>query len=137
MNLIYKIKTLISLAKGRMKEIEDKDALEVLELYPNWKSEKAYAVGDRVQYDGKLWKVLQAHTSQDGWRPDTAVSLFTQVVATADEGTLDNPIEYSVNMELVEGLYYKQNDVIYLCIRALAQCVWDLSALVGNYVQVV
>lgn len=137
MNLIAKIKTLISLAKGKMQEIEDKDALEVLELYPNWQSEKAYAIGDRVQYDGKLWKVLQAHTSQDDWQPDTAVSLFTQVITTADEGTLDNPIEYSVNMELIEGKYYKQYDVVYLCIRALAQSVWDLSALVGNYVQVV
>lgn len=137
MNLIDKIKRLIALAKSEMAVLEDKDALEVLELYPQWQSGKNYAVGDRVRYDGKLWKVVQGHTSQDSWKPDVAVSLFTQVQAGSQQGTIDNPIEYSLNMELIEGKYYVQDGVLYKCIRALAQSVWDLSALVGNYVEVV
>ena len=56
MNLKNKIKRLIALAKSEMKVLEDKDALDVLELYPQWQSGKAYAVGDRVRYDNKLWK---------------------------------------------------------------------------------
>ena len=40
-------------------------------------------------------------------------------------------------MELVEGKYYTEEGVKYLCIRALAQSVWHLADLVGNYVEVV
>lgn len=137
MNLIDKIKRLIALARSEMKVLENKDALEVLELYPQWQSGKAYGVGDRVQYDGKLWKVLQGHTSQESWKPDIATSLFTQVTISADEGTLDNPIKYSLNMELVKDKYYIENNVIYLCIQSHPQSVWHLSDLIGTFVQVV
>lgn len=137
MNLKNKIRRLIALAKSEMKTLEDKDALDVLELYPQWQSGKAYAVGDRVQYDGKLWKVLQGHTSQEGWRPNEAASLFVQVQIDSQAGTKDNPIPYSFNMELIEGKYYSQDGVLYLCIRALAQSVWNLSDLVGNFVEIV
>lgn len=137
MNLIDKIKRLIALAKSEMKTLEDKDALDVLELYPQWQSGKDYAVGDRVRYDGKLWKVLQWHTSQESWKPDMATSLFVQVQIESEYGTIDNPIPYSINMELIEGKYYSQDGVLYKCIRALAQSVWNLSDLVGNFVEIV
>lgn len=137
MNLIDKIKQLIALAKSEMKVLDDKDALDMLELYPQWQSGKTYVAGDRVQYDGKLWKVLQPHISQESWRPDEVASLFVQVQVDSEQGTIDNPIPYSINMELIEGKYYTQDGVLYRCIRYLAQSVWDLSALVGNYVEVV
>ena len=87
MNLIDKIIRLIALAKSEMKVLEDKDALDVLELYPQWQSGKNYVVGDRVKYDGKLWKVLQGHTSQESWKPDVAASLFVQVQIESEQGT--------------------------------------------------
>jgi len=37
-------------------------------------------------------------------------------------------------MELVQGKYYSENGVTYLCIRSLDASYWELSALVGNYV---
>ena len=58
-------------------------------------------------------------------------------VVKDDAGTIDNPIPFEVNMELVEGKYYTEDGVKYLCVRALAQSVWHLADLVGNYVQVV
>ena len=61
--------------------LSDEDALGVAALYPTWLSKvgEALAVGERLWYDGKLWKVIQAHTVQDEWTPDTAVSLFAEV----------------------------------------------------------
>ena len=59
--------------------LDDTEALEVPELFPNWEVGKAYAVGDRFQYGEKLYKVLQDHTSQADWTPDTAVSLYVPV----------------------------------------------------------
>ena len=79
---------------------------------------------------------MQTHTPQEQWRPDTTASLYVQVVAD-DSGTIDNPIAFELNMELVAGKYYTEEGVKYLCTRELDQCVWHLNALVGNYVEVV
>ncbi len=36
-------------------------------------------IGERISYEGKLYKVLQGHTSQSDWLPTTAVSLYVEV----------------------------------------------------------
>ena len=110
-----------------MKVLDDKDALDVLELYPQWQSDKTYAVGDRVRYDDKLWKVVQGHTSLESWKPDVAASLFVQVQVESEQGTKDNPIPFSMNMELVKGLYYIDEGLFYLCIESINQCFWHLA----------
>ena len=58
----------------------DEQALAVPILYPAWRSGAAYAAGERVQYGGTLYKVLQGHTAQDDWTPEAAVSLFAKVL---------------------------------------------------------
>ena len=48
--------------------LTDEQALEVPELFPIWNPNSiAYAVGDRVQYDSKLYSCIQSHTSQESW----------------------------------------------------------------------
>lgn len=133
--VVDKIKQLL---QEQVKQQTDEEALENIALFPTWQSKIGTQVnqGERLYYDDKLFKVLQTHTPQDDWRPDTTASLYVQVVAD-DAGTIDNPIAFEVNMELIEGKYYTENGVKYLCVRALAQCVWHLADLVGNYVEVV
>ena len=58
----------------------DERALEAVPIYPAWKESKSYTVGERIRYNGILYKVLQAHTSQEDWTPDVAVSLFAKVL---------------------------------------------------------
>ena len=58
----------------------DSVAAEVPELFPVWKSGEEMPVDKRVQYNGVLYKVLQAHTSQDDWTPDVSPSLFALVL---------------------------------------------------------
>ena len=65
--------------------LTDSEAFDVAELFPMWKGEHEYAVGDRVQYESKLYKCLQNHTSQEDWTPDTAVSLWVEVADPAIE----------------------------------------------------
>jgi hypothetical protein len=36
--------------------------------------------GKKIQYGGVVWKVLQDHTSQEGWEPGAAPSLFAEVL---------------------------------------------------------
>ena len=134
-DVVAKIKQIL---QEKVTEQTDEEALGNIELFPTWQSKIGVQVnqGDRLYFDDKLFKVLQTHTPQEDWRPDTTASLYVQVVKD-DAGTIDNPISFELNMELVEGKYYTEDGVKYLCVRALAQSVWHLADLVGNYIQVV
>ena len=45
----------------------------------------SYEVGKRVEYNGVVYKVLQAHTSQATWNPADVPSLFAKVINEQDE----------------------------------------------------
>lgn len=134
--VVEKIKKLL---QAQVAEQTDEEALENIELFPTWQSKIGTQVeqGERLYFDDKLFKVLQTHIPQEQWRPDTTASLYVQVVTDSGQGTIDNPIPFELNMELVKDKYYIEYDIKYLCIRELAQSVWHLADLVGNYVQVV
>lgn len=59
--------------------LDDASALDGIELFPTWKTNTAYAIGDRIRYESTLYKCVQAHTSQDGWIPPTVPALFIEV----------------------------------------------------------
>ena len=115
--------------------VDDNTALRMMDFYPEWTANTAYSVGFKVQRNGKLWRVVQAHTSQVGWEPENAASLWEQINET-HIGTMDDPIPYDGNMALTAGLYYVQNYVIYLCTRDTGNPVYNpLAELVGLYVE--
>ena len=64
--------------------VDDATALRMVEFYPEWADGQAYTVGYKVQHGVKLWRCLQAHTSQDGWEPENAPSLWAKVLAGQD-----------------------------------------------------
>ena len=137
---IVQMSQALTLAKSQALELDDARAIEVPALFPTWESRIGAAVeaGERLFHKGRLWKVLQDHMAQADWMPDTTPSLFAEVAADQEQGTIDNPIPYNGNMALEEGKYYTQGGVVYLCIRDTVNPVYnDLSALVGLYVQVV
>ena len=115
--------------------VDDNTALRMLDFYPEWAAGTAYTVGYKVRRDGKLWRVVQAHTAQVGWEPENAASLWEQINET-HAGTMDDPISYSGNMALTSGLYYMQDWVMYLCTRDTGNPVYHaLDELVGLYVE--
>lgn len=132
------VEKLKQLAQAQVAQQTDEEALNNIELFPSWQSliGKQVEIGTRLFHDNRLWKVRQTHTVQEEWKPDVATSLYVQIVAD-DSGTESNPINFEIGMELVEGKYYTENNVKYRCIRELAQSVWHLADLVGNYVEVV
>ena len=79
------IKSIVSLRESAT----DEQALDAVSIYPSWQSGKTYKIGERVRHNGVLYKVLQAHTSQNDWTPDAAVSLFTKVLITDPETTTE------------------------------------------------
>ena len=70
---------------GLLPNLSDEQALQVPLMFPKWQEGKEYVVGDRVLYLGVLYKVIQAHTSQAGWEPDIAPSLFAKNLIVKDE----------------------------------------------------
>ena len=60
--------------------VDDNTALRMREFYPEWAAGADYATGYKVQRGGKLWRCVQDHTSQDGWEPESAPSLWAKVL---------------------------------------------------------
>lgn len=57
--------------------LTDEQAASAPMIYRAWDGNGAdYAVGDRVQYSGYVYKCLTAHTSQEAWTPTDAPSLI-------------------------------------------------------------
>lgn len=123
--------------------LTDQEALQAKELHPSWESlvklgSVAAKAGYRFHYGGKLFKCVNANpTFQADWVPGiNTAALYTQIDET-HAGTRDDPIPYEGNMELVEGSYYTQDGVVYLCNRSSGTPVYHkLADLVGLYVEV-
>lgn len=62
-------------------DIPDEKALQSSKLFKKWDNNGIiYEVGQRLNYNGVLYKVLQTHISQSDWTPDTTPSLYTKVL---------------------------------------------------------
>ena len=59
-------------------DLTDDIAYTAPQLFPQW-TLKQYTTGDRVQYQGALYKCIQAHTAQSDWTPDVVPALWTVV----------------------------------------------------------
>ena len=59
--------------------LEDKKALQYMEMYPLWQSALSVKVNESYQYNGRLYKVAQAHTTQADWAPDITPALWTVI----------------------------------------------------------
>lgn len=119
-------------------ELNDTEAAKIPLCYDSWKTNTAYKVGDRVKWDGKLWKCRQAHTSQENWKPHIETASLWEVINVENAGTLDDPIPYDQTMTVYNGKYYLEEGIIYKCIRDSGQPLYATCAsLVGNYFEVV
>ena len=130
----YNLKALLHKASSYL---SDNDALDGIELFPLWGTNKQYEVGNRLRYNERLYKVLQNHISQADWLPNITPSLYAEVERQGQGDTPDNPIPYNNNMELLENKYYLQDNVVYYCFRGTGVPVYNnLVDLIGLYVEV-
>lgn len=65
--------------------LTDDEALKAAALYPAWSAQDTYDAGERVRFDGTLYKCLQPHAAQPDWTPTAAPSLWAKVL-TSDTG---------------------------------------------------
>lgn len=121
-------------------KLSDEVAIEVPELFGRWAAGTDYQQDTRLQHEGGLYRVRQAHRSQAIYPPGIpgTEALYARVERPGQGGSPEDPIPYEGNLELYEGKYYAQDGVTYICTRSTGTPVYHpLSALVGLYVEVV
>lgn len=70
--------------------LTDEKAMEVATVFPVWAPGVSYPVDDLLTYgtndvgDPQLYRVVQAHTSQEDWLPSETPSLYTPIGLTDD-----------------------------------------------------
>lgn len=99
--------------------LTDNEALSVKEVYPTWESkiDNTIEQGYIVLHNGNLWRVRQTHIALEVYPPSIHTAALYEVVEYRYEGTKENPIPYIPPMEIYEGRYYIQDNVLYLCTR--------------------
>lgn len=97
-------------AAGAM--LTDEQAASVPALYSAWETGTAYNAGDRRIYGGVLYKCLQAHTSQDDWTPDVAVSLWATVLIP-DPDVIPDWVQPDSTNAYMTGDKVRYNGVVY------------------------
>ena len=133
---------LIELLAEARANITDERALKFQAMYPQWAVGLVVEVGQRYQYGGRLYKVVQAHTTQADWTPDVTPALWT-VIDVTHAGTIDDPIPAVAGMEYVYGKYYIEGKTVYICKRTgeaeggTIVLQFLPSQLVGQYFEVV
>lgn len=61
-----------------IKDLDQGSKDELLKSYPLYEIGKEYKLNDVLNYNGVLYKVVQAHTSQSDWIPDKTPALYTE-----------------------------------------------------------
>lgn len=133
-------------ARSQAQSLSDQDAIQAKILYDEWadlckESYVAQEIGFKFVHKKQLYKTAQASFRfQSQWEPGSqgTESIYT-LIDEEHAGTQEDPIPYKKNMELFNGKYYTQNDVLYLCIRDSGiPMQYDLADLIsGGYVKIV
>lgn len=133
--------TLSRLVARKPEMLTDTEALSVKTLYPAWETfiGKKLEEGDKVQYNGGLWKMIQeVPIVLEVYPPSGDTSANYVRIDEEHDGTEEDPIPFKPPMELFNGKYYTQDGVKYLCNRDSGQALsYNLSELVGLYVELV
>lgn len=95
--------------------LEDEEALEGVELFPQWDGETVYEAGQRVRYEGILYRCLQSHTAQAGWTPTAAPSLWARVLIE-DPNTVPEWVQPDSTNPYMKGDRVKHNGRMWVSV---------------------
>lgn len=113
------LKALEVLAKASvdLDALEDPD--EVVALYPEWHTTQTVKVGDVRAFEGVLYKVIQAHTTQSDWTPPAVPALWRRVKAT-------NSNVWVPNIAVTVGEVYAYQNISYTVVQShTTQVGWE------------
>lgn len=109
----YKLRELMHKASV---SLTDEDALDGIELFPLWAAGVAYDLDVRVRFEGKLYKCVQAHTSQEDWTPDITPALWVEVVKPGEIPVWKQPTGAQDAYMVGDKVHYPtKDDPVYIC----------------------
>ena len=121
-------------------DISDQEALDRMVVIYDWSKYigKVLLQGQLCVYNDKVWRSRQEHTVLEVYPPSMDTASLYEVIEIIPTGEKADPIPYTPPMEIFEGKYYTEDEVLYLCTRdsgvALTHALRDL---VGIYVDIV
>jgi hypothetical protein len=90
--------------------LSDEDALGGVEMFPAWAAGTAYAPDERVRCGGKLYKCVQAHTSQAGWEPPNVPALWTEVAKPGEIPVWKQPSGVQDSYMIGDRVWFPERD---------------------------
>ena len=114
---------------------DDTEALSLQILYKQWDNQigKTLQVGEYINHNEVLYKVLQQHVAQDNWAPDVSPSLFAKVLIDPTGETILEWEQPDSTNPYMKGDKVKHNDVIY--ISDVDNNVWEPGVYGWSIVQ--
>lgn len=76
---------IVTMCRDARVSVTDEFALQTMEMFPYWRTGITITQDDitngkhRYQYNGKLYKCVQAHSTQADWTPDKTPALWVEV----------------------------------------------------------
>ena len=115
---------------------DDAEALNVKFLYKEFDKQigRTLDVGEYIQYNDKLYKVLQAHTVQEQWTPEAAPSLFAEVLVDPTGQTILEWKQPDSTNPYMKGDKVKYEGVIYESL--INNNVWSPAAYPAGWKQI-
>ena len=115
---------------------DDQEALAVKCLYKQWEKQlgRQLEVGEYIQHNKQLYRVLQQHIAQANWVPGVGTESLYVIIDKEHSGAENDPIPWKANMECFNGKYYIEDEILYLCVRdsgIALQC--KIVDVLGNY----
>jgi hypothetical protein len=118
--------------------LTNNQALSVKEFYPKWEDKVGSTIeaGYITLHQDNLWKARQTHVAMEIYPPSLDTASLYEVIVKDHDGTMEDPIPYIPPMEIEEGKYYTEDEVLYKCTRSSGTALnHDLASLVGLYVE--
>lgn len=96
---------------------DDVEALSIQVLYEQWDDQigKTLKVGEYINYNKILYKVLQEHTVQEEWKPDVSPSLFAKVLVDPTGETILEWEQPNSTNPYMKGDKVTHNGITYVC----------------------
>ena len=117
-------KELRSLIEKAVASLTDEDAADCPTLFTPWAAGITVIIGDRLEYGGKLYKCVQAHTTAAEWQPDTTPALWTEVAKPGEIPVWKQPTGAQDAYMAGDKVHYPgENDPVY--VSTVDNNVWN------------
>lgn len=89
----------------------------IINAFDNYEIGVEYSTGDKIKYEGKLYEVIEEHTSVSVWKPDVESSKYKEIILTRVETAGKDDIEdeknrYVTKAQLDEGMASVINTIV-------------------------